>query len=260
MRYQVWLKQAKYDLSASIMSAEKEYFEWAAYQAEQAVEKALKAVLVHAGWKAPRIHKLGILFGMCNEVNANFKNTKFSFKHIESFTFISRYPFLLPGKDKTPHELISKEDASIAVAEASQIILQIIEILQVKVAPVPERKPEECLYPAEQISARKKQVVKILTDLFDPEKIILFGSYARQMDTSCSGTMDILIIAKTVLPFVERIFQARKATSGNEPIIEPIVYTAEEIEMLAHEGEGFLESVMEEGIVLFEKKPVEKQE
>jgi HEPN domain-containing protein len=247
-RYLIWLKQAKFDLAAAFLSLENEYFEWAAYQAEQAVEKALKAVIVQSGAKAPKIHKLGILFGFANQVNDKFKNTKFNFKHVESFTFISRYPLLLPDKAKTPHELISEKEAAKAITEASEVLLNITKILQ---SPLSEKKQtsepiEETKYSAEVIAKRLDHVKDSLIKEFDPEQIILFGRFAREFGQAISGTMDVL--------FIERIYRAREATGGGEPIIEPLVYTPSEIELLQGENESFLKSAFEEGKIIYTKQ------
>lgn len=256
-RYLIWLKQAKFDLAAAFLSLENEYFEWAAYQAEQAVEKALKAVIVQSGAKAPKIHKLGILFGFANQVNEKFRNTKFNFKHVESFTFISRYPLLLPDKAKTPHELISEKDAAKAITEASEVLLNITKILQSPLADKPKTNEpiEEVKYSAEVIAKRLDHVKASLIKEFDPEQIILFGRFAREFGQAISGTMDILVITNCDnCSFIERIYRAREATGGSEPIVEPLVYTPSEIELLQGENESFLKSAFEEGKTIYTKQ------
>lgn len=257
-RYLVWLKQAKFDLAAAFLSLEHEYYEWAAYQAEQSVEKGFKAILVHAGNKAPKIHKLGILIGFCNSVNPQFKNTKFNFKHIESFTFIARYPFLLPGKTKAPHEMITEKDANQALAEASEILIKITEILAASGKPkevkVSEPVFEIPTYTQEKIRARISVIKDQLIKEFNPESIILFGRFAREVEKPVAGTMDVLIIAECdAVSFVERIFRAREATKGDGPIIEPLVYTPNEINILREEGEVFLKSAFDEGKLIYQK-------
>lgn len=257
-RWQVWLRQAKYDLAAAFLSLENEYYEWAAYQAEQSVEKALKSVIVHSGGRAPKIHKLGILFGFCNQMNPEFKDTRFNFKHIESFTFISRYPFLLPDKNHSPHELISEREANLALIEASEAVLKITKLLK-KTSGKPSAdaiEMKEETYSAGEIEKRADTITKSLRELFAPETIILFGSFARRWGESMGGTMDVLIIANCAdCPFIERIYRAREATRGSYPIIEPLVYTPEEIKLLRQEDEYFLESAFAEGKVLYQKQP-----
>ena len=94
-RYRIWLRQAGFDIQAAELSIQSGFYEWACFQSEQCVEKALKSVLVHGGYRPPKIHKISILVSLCNNTNPEFSKTKFSFRDIESFTFISRYPFFI---------------------------------------------------------------------------------------------------------------------------------------------------------------------
>ncbi len=250
-RYKTWLRQAQYDLEAAKISFEHTFNEWASYQAEQAVEKTLKSVIVHAGENPPRLHKLSVLFGYCNSLNKEFRNTKFEFRHLESFTFISRYPFLLPGKDKSPHELITKSDAKICIDQAAKIIQQVESILEKEYV----RGELELPAPISEnaLNLRLKAVTDALIRTFHPQKIILFGSYARSPLPRELTTMDIMIITNTDLDFVGRITQAREATKGGIPSIEPLVYTPAEFKTMTEvEGESFFESALNEGRILYE--------
>lgn len=253
-RYKAWFNQGLYDLQAANLSLENGFNEWAAYQAQQAVEKALKAVLVHAGWRAPRMHKLPVLLGMSNQVNKEVAKTKFEYRHLESFTFISRYPFLLPGNNKAPHEIISKDDASLAVDQAQTFLDKLKTILQHEAELPADKQVFEEVYTKTEIDERLEQIKQILIDAFEPERILLFGSFARKREQPKKGTMDILIIANTDLSFIDRIKKARMATRGQMPIIEPIVYTPDEFQyMKDEEGEGFIEAALEEGIEIYSK-------
>lgn len=254
-RWKIWLKQARFDLAAAFLSLDNEYFEWCAYQAEQAVEKALKAVIVQSNNKAPKIHKLGILFGYCNQINNEFKNTTFNFKHIESFTFISRYPLLLPDKTKTPHELITERDANLALVEASEILIKIGKILEYDEEMKKPRIVKEDLYTPKQIKERALNIIEPITKTFKTKEIFLFGNFARKWNEATSGTMDILIIADCDdMPFIDRIYEIRKVTRGQLPVIEPLIYTPKEIALLKKEGEGFLNSALSEGISIYKNE------
>lgn len=122
-RYKVWIKQAEYDLEAAKLSLEGNFYEWVCFQSQQVVEKALKGILVKSGWSPPRIHKLAILIGMANDADERFRNTKVEFRDLEAFTFISRYPFLIPGVDQSPHEFITRKEATQCLSQA-EIFLQ----------------------------------------------------------------------------------------------------------------------------------------
>ncbi|MDD5616722.1 MAG: HEPN domain-containing protein [Candidatus Methanoperedens sp.] len=50
-RHEDWLKQAHSDLDAAEDSAGSSHFEWACFQAQQAAEKALKALIISRGVK-----------------------------------------------------------------------------------------------------------------------------------------------------------------------------------------------------------------
>jgi predicted nucleotidyltransferase len=103
------------------------------------------------------------------------------------------------------------------------------------------------------LAERIDYCVKKLKEEFNPQKIILFGSFARG-EFSENKTMDIMVIAKTNLKFFDRIKGALEACSGGEPSVEPLVYTPKELNLLLSQGEGFLEDALEEGVVLYEKK------
>lgn len=128
-RYKIWLKQAEFDYEAAVCSSKNGFFEWACFQSEQAVEKALKAVLVKAGWRPPKMHKLAVLMAYCNKANKKFRKTKFAFRDLESFTFVSRYPFLIPGEDLSPHEFITLDDAQGCINQARTFLNKIQSLL-----------------------------------------------------------------------------------------------------------------------------------
>jgi len=128
-RWQVWIRQAQVDLEAAKLSAQNGYYEWATFQSQQCVEKLLKSIIVKAGFRPPKIHKIAILMSFCNRVNEEFRNTKFDFREIESFTYISRYPFLIPGENSSPHDYIKLEDAEVCIRQAEELSRQVSKIL-----------------------------------------------------------------------------------------------------------------------------------
>jgi HEPN domain-containing protein/predicted nucleotidyltransferase len=255
-RYRLWINQADFDLEAARLSLRNGFNEWTAYQAEQAVEKSLKSVILNAGFIPPKIHKLSILIGYCNDINQRFKHTKFSFRDIDAYTFISRYPFLLPEAKLTPHEQIRKQDAENILNQAEEIVHQIHDILDnVDHIDHAESKAYETDRKEMDLESRLDQAAEALKKSFDVKKIILFGSYARDPKIKEDKTIDLMIIAKTDLQFIPRIIQAREVTGGYMPIIEPLVYTPKEFStLLEEEGEGFIENAIREGRVLYEEK------
>jgi len=64
-RYRDWLEQAERDLSRSEIDIQYGYWEWACFTAQQAAEKAVKALLMNRGYSVwghaitPMLHALG---------------------------------------------------------------------------------------------------------------------------------------------------------------------------------------------------------
>jgi hypothetical protein len=104
-----------------------------------------------------------------------------------------------------------------------------------------------------EIAQRLDECVKNLVQSFKPERIILFGDYARGVIQK-DNTFDFLIIAKTSLRFFDRIKRALIVCAEGEPAIDPIVYTPDEFDVLWNQGEGFLEDALDEGIEVYKKE------
>ncbi len=102
------------------------------------------------------------------------------------------------------------------------------------------------------IAVRVDDCVKKIVKAFKPKKIILFGSFSRG-ELKKSGTLDLLIISNTKLSFFKRIKKALLTCKGDDPPIEPLIYTPREFNLLWKQGEGFLEEAVEEGYVLYKK-------
>lgn len=258
-RYRIWLLQSQYDLKAAAESINDKFYEWSCYQSVQAVEKALKSVIIHAGWRSPKTHKLGVLLSMCNRANERFKEVKFNFRKIEVYTFISRYPFIYPGENNAPHDLINENDARTCFDIATSMISKVEEFLQHNTPTYQDKGEidlENYYFTPEEVDQRIQGIIQELTlDLkLKVEKIVLFGSFAREKLHPRTSTMDLLIVAQTDIPFIERIQYVRELTKDEEPIIEPLVYTPQEFDyMLKDEREGYVESAIDEGKVVYDK-------
>lgn len=247
-RYAIWLSQSRHDLEASFVSLNSQYYEWASYQATQSAEKALKSLIAHAGWRPPRTHKLSVLIGIANSINTIFREQKFKFRDLEIYTFISRYPFLIPGEKSAPHDYVKKHDADSCIDEAKGIM----NIIETSLSIEGSEKFEDVESIAKiNLDERLKFVTAKIIDLLNPDQIILFGGYARGKKTL--STLDILVIAETNLPFLERIKLVREHTKGGLPTVSPLIYTPTEIMLMLEGGEGFLENAIEEGVVLYKR-------
>lgn len=128
-RFEVWLAQSNYDLNAAKVSMKAGFYEWACFQAEQSAEKALKSVIVYNGKSAPKLHKLGVLVGIIKNIDQRFRGIHIDISQLQSYTFITRYPFLVPGSFETPHDYINRDDAEICINKATVIYNLIRELL-----------------------------------------------------------------------------------------------------------------------------------
>jgi HEPN domain-containing protein/predicted nucleotidyltransferase len=248
-RYRIWFEQAQYDLRASGVSQTNEFFEWSCYQSEQSVEKALKSMILKAGYIAPKTHKLSVLIGLCNNISHEFREFKFKYRDLEIFTFIARYPFLKIGENQAPHKFIEYNDAE-SCHEQARVILQKIEIIHQVDAW--ESYTDYEGFSNIDINKRLEEVKSIVVQEMNPYKIILFGSYAR--GNKRISTLDLLIICDTQLSFKNRIAHVREVTKGNLPVVSPLVYTPEEFDILLNqEGESFIENAISEGRVIYKR-------
>ncbi len=99
-----------------------------------------------------------------------------------------------------------------------------------------------------------KKLSIIVEDLkqYHPDKIILFGSAARG-DVDEYSDIDIVLVKETDKPFVKRLREVALLCRLNEPI-DILVYTPREIEEMKKGHNSFIETILREGKVLYERK------
>jgi len=98
-----------------------------------------------------------------------------------------------------------------------------------------------------------KEIVKRILNVTSPDKIILFGSYARDEATENSD-LDILIIQPSELPRYKRSSEVRLALRGLFPSKDVVVYTPDEVKEWESASTSFIASALREGRVLYERK------
>ncbi len=97
-----------------------------------------------------------------------------------------------------------------------------------------------------------QQIVKSLKK-YNPEKIILFGSYAWGKPTA-SSDVDILVVKKSKLPRRFRTTRVERFLSKLPYPVDVVVYTPEELEKRKKMGDFFINLILKKGRVLYEKK------
>ena len=96
-------------------------------------------------------------------------------------------------------------------------------------------------------------IVQRILEVTQPEKIILFGSYARG-DATEHSDLDIMIIQHADLPRYKRATPIRLALLGLFPSKDIAVYTPEEVEEWKTASTSFIASVLREGRALYERE------
>jgi len=87
---------------------------------------------------------------------------------------------------------------------------------------------------------------------YEPEKIILYGSYAYGKPTEDSD-IDLFIVKETDKRRVDRFVEVSRLIyeRGRRVSISPLVYTPKELEERLSLGDDFVEEVLTKGEVLY---------
>jgi len=96
-----------------------------------------------------------------------------------------------------------------------------------------------------------KDKVKTIAEKFEPDKIILFGSYAAGNPTSDSD-VDLLIIMDTQRSTWNLAVEISSTLKHSFPM-DILVRTPQEIARRLQYGDFFIQDIMEKGKVLYER-------
>ncbi len=99
---------------------------------------------------------------------------------------------------------------------------------------------------------KMSEIVNKIVSGYNPEKIILFGSYATGNPNEDSD-LDLFVIKDTDLPRPQRTVQVRKMIYGSMIPIDLIVYTPKEIDESKDNKFGFVYEVLNTGKILYER-------
>lgn len=96
------------------------------------------------------------------------------------------------------------------------------------------------------------KVQKVLECLkrYNPEQIIVFGSYARG-EADERSDLDVVIIKQTEKRFLDRLIEAARCLDNDLGKVDVFVYTREEFEEMRQRGNPFIEKVVTEGRVIY---------
>ncbi len=115
MRYRDWLRQAENDLQWAEHSLEGGFYAQTCFVAQQAAEKALKALSFFRGYDEIRTHSLYLIIRAFEGAEEVGKDAQF----LDLYYISSRYPDAFPAG--APFELITQEQAHQALEAARRI-------------------------------------------------------------------------------------------------------------------------------------------
>jgi predicted nucleotidyltransferase len=91
-----------------------------------------------------------------------------------------------------------------------------------------------------------------IAEALQPQKIILFGSYAYGTPTPDSD-VDLLVIMETTAPHVERYLAVCRLLRPRPFPVDILVRTPAEIECAVQSGDFFIKEILSRGRVLYER-------
>lgn len=100
-------------------------------------------------------------------------------------------------------------------------------------------------------SDKISEIVNKIATGYKPEKIILFGSYAKGNPDEDSD-IDLVIIKDSELPRPQRTMQVRKLIYGSMVPIDLIVFTPKEVAESKNNKYSFISNVLKSGIILYD--------
>ena len=97
------------------------------------------------------------------------------------------------------------------------------------------------------------EVVARIRDAVQPERVILFGSRARD-EAHVESDYDFLIIKESDQPRYRRSGPLYTALADLPVEVEVVVYTPEEVQEWSAVPEAFVTTALREGLVLYERE------
>lgn len=98
-----WLNRARSDLALAQNRIEGVYFEDLCFHAQQAAEKAIKAVLIGRDVEFPYIHDVGRLLELVSKAGVSIPNAVEEAATLTRFAVLNRYPGLGPSPTEDHH-------------------------------------------------------------------------------------------------------------------------------------------------------------
>jgi len=104
----------------------------------------------------------------------------------------------------------------------------------------------------EPVSKTLPRAVKRIAETLHPEKIILFGSYAYG-DPTPDSDVDLLVVMKTGESEIERYLKVSRLIRPRPFAVDILVKTPQEISRSIRRGDFFIDEIVSQGKVLYER-------
>lgn len=101
------------------------------------------------------------------------------------------------------------------------------------------------------VEPKLKEITEKIVKEYQPEKIILFGSWAWG-EPHENSDLDIFIVKTTNTPSLKRIEELDRLFSRRELPMDFLVYTPEQVERRMTMGDLFVKDILENGKVLYD--------
>ncbi len=97
-----------------------------------------------------------------------------------------------------------------------------------------------------------RRVTKVVNALlaYEPERIYLFGSWARG-DADDLSDVDLVLIKRTHRNFLDRLRDAAAFLPLEAGAVDLLVYTPDEFETMRKAGNAFAETIAAEGVLVY---------
>jgi len=102
------------------------------------------------------------------------------------------------------------------------------------------------------LSDQLPEITQRIVQTSNPEKIILFGSYARG-NFGADSDLDLLIIVPNIQHLRQKSLRVRRALRGLLAPVDIVMATSEQINRLGNQAGLVYQSALSEGKVLYER-------
>ena len=107
----------------------------------------------------------------------------------------------------------------------------------------------------EKLSAKVNAAINRIAHGYQPDKIVLFGSFARG-DFHDDSDVDLLIIKDTTDSVLRRMDAVLDHCTG-DIAVEALIYTPTEFDAMLRRGSDFLQQALSDGRVVYERSKPE---